>query len=332
MRAIVILAVLSLLVLAACGGPKLLNPPNQTEQPVAAANNTVTENTIEQGTVTPTETAPEAPVVTPPAGNETAPIVPVTPPATVSGCPLISPEDVAGGCNKSDIPNVTIDGLTCRFAFGPYEVNVTSQSASLGDYNAWVNTIPTSQDGKFKPVSMIAEYNRMKYYGWYTGKRLIIVTSNNVLACALSKLDGIIERVNPTAAIAGEVSTADKLSTAVADAGRKTLTNVDLATLLTMPYDTSVTYEGNYSGNIRMTMKNGYNLLATLKDVPDATYNGYLVRKTNWHAIKLGPFEHDSDAYRLIYASTTDLRDHNWFVLTTMKDGKETVMSETSLS
>jgi len=39
-----------------------------------------------------------------------------------------------------------------------------------------------------------------------------------------------------------------------------------------------------------------------------------------------------SDAHRLIHASSVDLRDHNWFVLTTMKDGKEVILSETSLT
>ncbi len=343
MRTVTVVLIVSLLMLsliAACGTKEETTVPNAAANESGTAAPTVgnvTETTIEEGT--PTETAPEDAETpdeettdsepdTTPAANIT-----LTPPKVTSGCPLISAEDVAGACNKSAIPNATIDGLTCRFSWGEYEVNVTSISATMGDYNAWEASIPTTQGGHFKPASALAEYNKMKYYGWFTGKRLITVSSNNVLGCTLNRLDAVIERVDVEAKVTGEASTADKLASAVEDTGKKTLTSADLITMLTMKFDRTLDFEGNYSGSVKTAWSSsGYKLVVTLEKMPKATYKGYLVRKTNWHTFKLGPLEETSDAYRLMYSSSTDLRDHNWFVLTKVTGDAEEILSETSLT
>lgn len=345
---VLVISIIALLLLAACGEPELLNPPTNASETNAASEGTgepagddVTETTIDPGTPTeviptpsePAEAQEESQPTPTPSANQTTPTTPSTPAVTMSDCPLISAADVANACNKSDIPTVTIDGLVCRFHWGQYEVNVTNTAASTGDYNAWANTIPTAQEGRFKPASTIAEYNKMKYYGWFTGKRLITATSNNLMACTLSRLDAIIARVDVDAKIVGEVSTVDKLAGAVDDTGKKALTSVDLYTLLTAKFDKTVPFEGNYSGSIKTAWaSSAYKLLVTLKSVPKATYTGYLVKKTGWHVIKLGQLEETSDGYTLAHASSVDLRDHNWFVLTTQKDGKEEILSETSTS
>lgn len=260
--------------------------------------------------------------------NTTAPAAPVVT-EKPAGCPLVQTADVMEVCAQNSTPDVGIRDGKCVFTFQKGEVTVKSESASEGDFDQWLDENPTAdeREGAFKPRSALGEYRGLKMFGWFTGSRVVVTTSDSVLVCKAGLLSKIAEKVDLKASVGNQE---DLMGRGLArDNSTKKVDNALFGQILLASYDftgsLSPVNGGNATGEVKSTYKSGnYFLTAEFTKLADpgaSHYEGWIVRKgTSWHVINTGKVVKVAEKWMNTYASGTDLTDHTFYVLTLEKD------------
>ncbi len=325
MRILVLLGVLMMLV--ACAPPAdVSNESNTSDMPTELPSD-----------ITTPSGEPEAPDVEPeiPVEEPAVPEIPDNATEEVAApkpgkCPLITANEVSEICGTEEAERVRVIGTTCIFNIGDYSVNITSKPGSTADVDAFMNAIYTAEEsGELRPRAARAEMKGVKYYAWFTGKRFLVATSDNVLACIGDKLDDLLARADSEVSMPGETSMDDQLAQSVTkDSGRKEVTNALLPTILTASFTKKADFvpvgSFNASGTAKSVFSGGnfYLLVETdaLAPAKGYHYHVWIARKTNVDVKDAGEMQMTSDGYMLAYASTSDLTDHASIIITLEKD------------
>ncbi len=255
--------------------------------------------------------------------EETAPEAEAAPVETITTCPLLSAEAVQKECGIVALPNATVEDGHCVFRLGPYTLNVSSTTATKADLDDWMALIYTSDEsGELAPYGARAEMSGIKYFAWFTGAKLVIAASSNVLICTGDKVDNVAGAINLKAIIGTEVDAWTELKTHITfDSKAITMDNVAMAKLLSMSFDYEgdiIPRDGNSTGEVKASFEDKqYSMLATIETLAQGSYQGWIVRKgSNASVISTGELKTTSEGFINAYASGNDLTDHTFYIVT----------------